>query len=83
MAIWIEIHCDVRWGGPCEPGRLEPFCATNNGDNPGALSSNPLARVHRALTNIKADAIERGWKKTKEGWVCPGCQKKPPMEAER
>lgn len=76
MAIWIEIHCDVRASDP--PGwfekHLAPFCWSHNTENAGIMvetSENPA----KALRMAKYKAISLGWRRTrKHGWACPNCR---------
>lgn len=76
MALWIEIHCDVRADNP--PGwyekHLHAFCETEAGENVGALFANDGA-FSAKMAALKRRAKELRWVwSRKHGWACPNCR---------
>lgn len=74
MGIWIEIHCDVLTEGPHPDNMLRHRCESHENNNPGAMATHTRASVVRILRHLEAEARERGWRKTRGGWACLGCQ---------
>lgn len=66
MAVWLELRCDVR-GRRC-------YSDMNNG--PMALAKHSRAKVSLVLRNLETEACLDGWKRTREGLVCPVCAKR-------
>lgn len=64
MSWWLELHCDA--GGI---GGHFPDCASFKHDHPMAGSSN----LENLKKHLSSSAKEIGWKKTRQGWVCPKC----------
>lgn len=75
MAYWVEVHCDVNSEGPPDPGRLEPYCYSNNGSSSGVMIANESAA--KASSIASRVARSRGWVRRRKGWVCPNCKKMP------
>lgn len=80
MAIWIELRCEKRgegrekWNEPC-------WSDENNG--PGEMADDTKTSVEKTLTFLATEAKKAGWKKLKEGWVCPCCLAQTTKEAQK
>lgn len=65
MGTWIEIRCDT-FGDDC-------YSARNHG--PTGMSGDTAQDALSKLRTLGKEARESGWKKNREGWVCPSCAK--------
>lgn len=65
MCTWIELRCDRR--------NENPTCMSNENAGPMELGGDTVREISMTLKAITKDARDSGWKKTKEGWVCPRC----------
>lgn len=63
MGTWIELRCEKR-GDDC-------YSAVNNG--PMDMAGDTIASVLDTLSILAKEARAAGWKKTREGWICPAC----------
>jgi hypothetical protein len=68
MATWIELRCERR-------GRNNSKCHSNVNSGPMDLSADTRRAVIETLRDIERDAIKGGWRKLRDGWVCPACLK--------
>lgn len=73
MAIWIEIHCDVRSNGPPDRGRLHPFCNSDRNENISGMTGNSRAVFLKTIRHLEKNAKSAGWVKTRDGWICSSC----------
>lgn len=69
MCTWIELRCDKR-------GENQK-CMSNQNTGPMELSGDARAEINATLKMIADEARKSGWKKTKDGWVCPRCLPPP------
>lgn len=70
MATWMEIRCERRGSGkPHGPER----CLSDDNAGPMEMADDTRESVLTVLKLINDQARESGWKKTREGWVCPAC----------
>ena len=76
---WLEIQCDIGAPDDKKLVRLHPPCHSHMNHNPAA-GGRSLKDVKK---NAEKDAIERRWKKTERGWVCPYCQTQTKRERVR
>lgn len=73
MAFWMELHCDLRREGYL-PGTFNERCLTLSNSHPGVLVDSHAAGVRTGQRLLAQEAKARGWKRTRQGWACPGCQ---------
>lgn len=64
MSIWLEIRCERR---------TNPGCFSDANHGPMQLSSDDNASVLSSVRDMRKDAKGAGWKKLREGLVCPAC----------
>ena len=69
MCTFIELRCNRR--------NDNPDCHSNENDDPMELSGDSLEDIRETLKLIAQDARASGWKKLREGWVCPRCLSRP------
>lgn len=75
MGTWIEIRCENR-SEPSAEGRgikVGDRCYSHDNSGPMDMASDTRASVAETLRFLNEDARESGWKKTREGWICPFC----------
>lgn len=74
MATWIEIRCERRGGGKLYfiQGNYVT-CRSDTNDGPMEMAEDNQKSVLAVLRVLDAEAKASGWKKTKDGWVCPLC----------
>lgn len=68
MPIWIEIRCSVF-----NLQGLRCWSADNNG--PMQASGEGKMSIRSTLVNLNTEAKRTGWRRTRDGWVCPACVK--------
>lgn len=66
MAIWIELRCEDRGGD-------NPDCDSDSNNDPGGLANDNQQSALYILGRVAKEAKACGWKKTKDGWICPKC----------
>lgn len=71
MGIWIELRCDAREQPTGYAPKERCFSAVNDG--PSGMVDHRVASALSLLRRLEKDAKALGWKKTREGWVCPHC----------
>ena len=73
MSYWLEILCDIRIKGhnACH----DAHCYSHRNANPGVMSGNTTALREGAVRALTIEAKAKGWRRTRKGWSCPGCQK--------
>ena len=71
MGIWIEFRCELRVvsAGETEGKR----CWSQDNTGPMGLSSDDQKSVLWNLRELGREAKAAGWRRTKEGWICPYC----------
>jgi len=75
MGYWIEIHCDIKSFGPPGELHLNGWCSNESTSYPMGMAKSTRASYFKALKYLTEQAKGWGWKKTREGWICPNCQK--------
>lgn len=74
MGYWIELMCDLARSGIDPKQPTLHGCHTARGDSPGQrVWTQGGANV--AMTSLRRDALNNGWKMTKKGLACPFCSK--------
>lgn len=66
MATWIEFRCEMR-------SRTTTDCWSHSNSGPMGLACDDLASIKALLADLRREAIGTGWRRTKDGWVCPAC----------
>lgn len=77
MATWIEIRCENRTD-PSSEGRglkVGDRCLSHDNSGPMDMAGDTRASILDTVRELEAEARNDGWKKTREGWVCPFCVK--------
>ena len=75
MGTWIEFRCEKRGG---RTGYLETErCWSDTNSGPMEMAEDTRASVIETLRLLEKQARSSGWKKTKEGWICPHCAELP------
>jgi hypothetical protein len=73
MSTWMELRCEMRTDLPPQerfsPGR----CWSHDNAGPMGMAHDSAASVARVFASLGRDAVKAGWKRTRDGWVCPGC----------
>lgn len=70
MAIWLEIHCDVRRDGMNK--HFNAICWGHRNESPGGLARNASA-IRMTLLEMEREAVAIGWVRKRGKWTCPGC----------
>lgn len=65
MAIWIELRCEGR--------NKNADCLSNSNDGPMELSMDDQRSVLDTLRLLSRVGREAGWRRSREGWLCPKC----------
>lgn len=75
MSTWIEFRCENRTEPSAEgPGlKVGDRCLPNDNAGPMAMALDTRASILGVLSELDAEARQEGWKKTREGWICPFC----------
>ncbi len=74
MGIWIEFRCEDRteeWAN----GRPNHRCWSNDNAGPMDMASDNMQSIRETVSALSDDARRSGWKKTRNGWICPHCAK--------
>jgi hypothetical protein len=58
-------------------------CWSNNMAGPMELCAEDHASVAMTIRDMNADAKKCGWKRLREGWVCPECLSSPPRNSSK
>lgn len=77
MATWIELRCENR-AYPSSEGRglnVGDRCLSHDNAGPMEMAGDTRANILETVRELEAEARKDGWKKTREGWVCPFCVK--------
>ncbi|CRN65986.1 hypothetical protein SAMN05216576_107245 [Ectopseudomonas chengduensis] len=75
MATWIEIRCENRGKVSEEEAAPTKRCYSSDNIGPMDMAEDNRASLLETMRFLEKDARDDGWKKTKEGWVCPFCAK--------
>lgn len=75
MATWIEIRCENRGKASGEEAAPTKRCYSDDNIGPMQMAEDNRASLLETMRFMEKDAQDDGWKKTKEGWVCPFCAK--------
>lgn len=68
MSTWIELRCEDRGGDNEE-------CHSDSNHGPMAMAEDTRVSVLHVFKLIHKAALEDGWKRYRDGWVCPECKK--------
>lgn len=69
MSFWIELHCDARQS--TKTNLLDYDCPTMGSDSPGVLVDDAAY----GASILRAQARTAGWRRRREGWHCPACDR--------
>lgn len=72
MGTWIELRCE-KSSEKCAEGDHLGRCWSHDNNGPMGMAEDNRASLHKKIREIEANGRSSGWKKTKEGWVCPFC----------
>lgn len=78
MATWIEFRCENRTE-PSSEGRglkVGDRCLSHDNAGPMEMAGDTKASILDTVRELEAEARKDGWKKTREGWVCPFASKR-------
>ncbi|MBX8914269.1 hypothetical protein [Enterobacter ludwigii] len=70
MAIWMELRCERRGEG--RSSRENP-CFSDENSGPMLMADDTKKGVSVVAGDLFEEARIDGWKRLKEGWVCPNC----------
>lgn len=73
MSTWIEFRCEIKgacFDKPSDVGK----CWSNNNVGPMDMALDTRKSVVETIQSMEKDAVNTGWVKTKDGWVCPFCK---------
>ena len=70
MAIWMELRCELRGDGRRES---DDRCLSDDNTGPHGMALDSCRSASLSATELFEEAKIDGWKRTKEGWVCPNC----------
>lgn len=73
MGIFMELRCEGRGDGRDKYSGTRCISDDNNG--PHSFCDDTLKSTSIGWRDIQAEAKADGWKKLKDGWVCPNCLK--------
>lgn len=75
MGTWIEIRCENRSNSNSEGRGLKvgDRCYSHDNAGPMEMANDTRTSVTETLKSLDEDARSDGWKKTREGWICPFC----------
>lgn len=74
MSTWLEFRCEIKgscFTHPADEGK----CWSNNNVGPMDMAQDTRRSVVETLQRMETHAVQSGWVRTKEGWVCPVCIK--------
>lgn len=70
MSVWMELRCERRT-------RAGTGCWSNVNAGPMEMAADDQRSVIAVTRLLFAEARAGGWKRTKDGWVCPNCAAAP------
>lgn len=74
MGTWIEYRCENRAEKSADDAEhVGSRCYSHTNDGPMEMANDNRADISKTLTLLDSIAKDDGWKKTKEGWICPYC----------
>ncbi|MFJ7794363.1 hypothetical protein [Pseudomonas sp. NPDC096950] len=74
MATWIEYRCENRFNKSSGDSLPEnERCYSHDNRGPMEMAEDTRASVIETLQQLDDEARSGGWKKTREGWLCPFC----------
>lgn len=77
MATWIEFRCENRTE-PSSEGRginVGDRCLSHDNVGPMDTANDSRVSILETIRFLEKEARDGGWKKTREGWICPFCVK--------
>lgn len=74
MGIFMELRCELRGEGLPESSGVR--CWSDDNEGPMAHGFSSKKGAADCYGEIVRQAKEAGWKKKKDGWVCPNCLKR-------
>lgn len=72
MGTWIELRCENR-GTKTAEGPEGRRCWSDDNSGPMGMAIDNRSSLIETMQQLEEDARDLGWKKTREGWVCPYC----------
>ncbi|MEM8519477.1 hypothetical protein [Janthinobacterium sp. CAN_S7] len=75
MAIWMEVRCETRGDGRSGETR----CWSDDNSGPAGMAADDQRSVLEVLREMQIEARRAGWKRTRDGWMCPACIKHAAM----
>jgi hypothetical protein len=72
MATWLELRCENRSTKSAD-GPEGRRCWSDDNIGPMEMASDNRESLLETVRQIEQDARAMGWKKTRDGWVCPYC----------
>ena len=70
MGTWIEIRCEAQK----PPRSHHNRCWSFDNSGPHGMASDTQEAILRAVRDLNREAARTGWKRTRDGWVCPHCK---------
>ena len=80
MSIWVEFRCERRLSAPANvspTGVVGSRCWSHDNRGPMYMAADDQRSVLALLRELAREARAMGWKRTREGWVCPHCASRP------
>ncbi|EHD0299395.1 hypothetical protein JYY74_004242 [Salmonella enterica subsp. enterica serovar Enteritidis] len=70
MAVWMELRCERRGDGRRQNDNP---CHSDENSGPMLMADDSKKGVAFVAGELFEEAINDGWERRKEGWICPGC----------
>ncbi len=67
MSIWMELRCDGD-------GTAD-HCWSNKNNGPMESAPHHRDRLWATVRRLEAAGLREGWRRTRDGWLCPVCAK--------
>lgn len=74
MGFWMELRCESRTDAVLDTDPAQQ-CWSHVNQGPMQEASDSQASVLSAYRDLAAEARSTGWKRTRQGWICPFCAK--------
>lgn len=72
MATWLELRCEMREETFAD-GDYDGRCWSHDNRGPMDMADDNRASLLETIRAMEEAGRSIGWKKTREGWVCPFC----------
>ncbi len=73
MPVWMELRCDARSTPDAERREGDQRCWSHRNAGPMDLAADDQRSVLSVTRDLFAAAKAGGWKRTRDGWICPAC----------